>query len=89
MSVDIKEIFKKIYGNIHTNKEYLIKLDQEFGDGDLGLTMDEGFSAVCDYVQKNEIADKGILFKNISSILIMNYKPLFIEFIYVFVILLL
>lgn len=67
MSVDIKEIFKKIYGNIHTNKEYLIKLDQEFGDGDLGLTMDEGFNAVCDYVQKNEIADKGILFKNISS----------------------
>ena len=52
MSVDIKEIFKKIYGNIHTNKEYLIKLDQEFGDGDLGLTMDEGFSAVCEYVQK-------------------------------------
>ena len=35
----------KISAVMTENKEYLIKLDQQNGDGDLGVSMSEGFAA--------------------------------------------
>ena len=35
------------------NREYLIRLDQVAGDGDLGLSMTDGFSAINAYMKAN------------------------------------
>lgn len=66
--MELKEILKNIYTNIHENKDYLIELDQKFGDGDLGLSMDNGFKAIYKYSIDNQVEDKGVLFKNLSSV---------------------
>lgn len=65
--MELIKLFECIHKNINENKNYLIELDQKFGDGDLGLSMDSGFKAVYEYIKNNDIEDKGILFKNLSS----------------------
>ena len=45
-SKDIKEIFSKINEVMNENKDYLFKLDSVIGDGDLGLTMSNGFTKI-------------------------------------------
>ena len=42
---DVIGIFTSIRDKIKANKDELIRLDSEIGDGDLGLTMDKGFRA--------------------------------------------
>ena len=39
----MKAAVLSIYEKITENKEYLIQLDQQNGDGDLGLSMQNGF----------------------------------------------
>lgn len=46
---------------ISDNKDYLIKLDSVAGDGDLGLSMTDGFCAVSDMCAQNEFSDIGTL----------------------------
>lgn len=43
------------------NKECLIQMDSVVGDGDLGLTMSDGFQAANEAMQKAEVADLGQL----------------------------
>jgi dihydroxyacetone kinase-like protein len=43
---DIKAIFKKIKNIMVENEDYLFTLDSKMGDGDLGLTMKNGFLKV-------------------------------------------
>jgi dihydroxyacetone kinase-like protein len=50
------------------NRGYLIKLDQQNGDGDLGISMSEGFNAVSDYLQAATENDLGKLFFQMSKI---------------------
>jgi len=45
-SNDIIIIFNKIYDEMLKNKEYLIELDSKAGDGDLGISMCQGFAGV-------------------------------------------
>lgn len=45
---DVIEIFTQISDEIARNRDFLIELDGAMGDGDLGLTMSEGFSKVCE-----------------------------------------
>ena len=40
----------KISAVMTENKEYLIKLDQQNGDGDLGVSMSEGFAAAAAFL---------------------------------------
>ena len=47
-SNDIMVIFKKIYDKMCENKDYLIELDSKAGDGDLGISMCQGFAGVLD-----------------------------------------
>jgi len=47
-SNDILAIFEKIYDKMCENKEYLIELDSKAGDGDLGISMCQGFAGVID-----------------------------------------
>lgn len=45
---------KAIAQIMNENRDYLVKLDQRNGDGDLGISMSNGFQAVCDYAENNQ-----------------------------------
>ena len=50
-----------VAGKIEENKEYLTRLDQLNGDGDLGISMSEGFKAVDMLLEISEEKDLGKL----------------------------
>jgi dihydroxyacetone kinase len=41
------------------NRDYLVELDQQNGDGDLGISMAAGFKALCDYMGETGEKDLG------------------------------
>ena len=41
----LSRIFSSISESMEQNRDYLIRLDQVNGDGDLGISMDDGFRA--------------------------------------------
>lgn len=51
---EIKDILNAIREVMNEKKDYLIELDQKMGDGDLGLTMSNGFNAACDQFPEAE-----------------------------------
>jgi len=64
MKIDAK-IFKESMYRVSTKmreeKEYLIQLDAEHGDGDLGISMSNGFDAVSNFLSQTEENDIGRL----------------------------
>jgi len=65
---NLKGIFASISQLMTTNKNYLIELDQQNGDGDLGISMSEGYQAVCEYLATAEEKDLGKLLLKSSTI---------------------
>lgn len=63
----VKGAFLKIGETMFKNKDYLIELDQQNGDGDLGLSMDSGFKGVNAFLETADETDLGMLFMKISS----------------------
>ena len=62
---ELKDAFSYVSDIMTENKDYLIKLDQQNGDGDLGVSMANGFKAVCEYLSTSEETDLGgILMKS-------------------------
>lgn len=61
-------IFRKIYHVMHENTTKLIELDQAFGDGDLGISMEQGFKAIYEFSLENEEIDFGSCFFQISKV---------------------
>lgn len=55
----VKTGIRKISRIMAENKEYLIKLDQQNGDGDLGVSMSEGFGAAAVFAEGTEETDLG------------------------------
>lgn len=55
----LKDAISVIAKKIDDNKEYLIQLDQQNGDGDLGISMSSGIHAVQDYLDGGEETDLG------------------------------
>lgn len=55
-------VFGRISKVMQENRDYLIGLDQQNGDGDLGLSMDEGYRAVVACLQGTTETDLGKLF---------------------------
>lgn len=49
----IVKMFECISSAMTENREYLIRLDNEIGDGDLGITMQKGFLAAYEYAKNN------------------------------------
>lgn len=45
------------------NRDYLVSLDQVNGDGDLGISMDDGFRALADYLSTTDETDLGQLLR--------------------------
>lgn len=62
------QCFERIHHEIHKNSAKLVELDQAFGDGDLGVSMDQGFTGVYLFVQNYEEEDFGKYFMQISKI---------------------
>lgn len=61
-SKDIKDIFAKIKNIMIENKDWLFKLDSVMGDGDLGLTMSNGFTKVHEVLSKFDEEKIGNIF---------------------------
>lgn len=60
-AVELKKILKAWADIMLENKEYLIDLDSVVGDGDLGLTMSDGFIAASKMAESKEDTDIGML----------------------------
>ncbi len=58
---DLKGLFRKLSEVMEENRKYLIKLDSVVGDGDLGLTMGDGFLAAYEAVSPTDESDIGKL----------------------------
>lgn len=67
-AASVKKGIEKISRKMNENKDYLIRLDQQNGDGDLGVSMSEGFQAVADYVDSAEETDLGKLMMKAGSV---------------------
>lgn len=57
----IMKLMESLSGIMTQNREYLIQLDSIVGDGDLGLTMSDGFKAAYEAVKDSEEQDIGRL----------------------------
>lgn len=68
-SKELKDIIGSISSLIDSNKDYLIELDAQNGDGDLGISMSNGFKALVKFLETNEENDVGKVFMKMSSIL--------------------
>ncbi|MCL1855527.1 MAG: dihydroxyacetone kinase subunit L [Clostridia bacterium] len=64
----IQDAFTSISRQMTENREYLIQLDAQNGDGDLGISMDKGFKAVDAYLQCPDETDLGRLFLKASKV---------------------
>lgn len=58
---DIQAIFAMLDRTMAEKREFLIQIDAQLGDGDLGITMSKGFSAAKTTTEKNTQADVGLL----------------------------
>lgn len=60
-------LHRSVMETMEKNKEYLISLDQQNGDGDLGISMTDGFTAVKNMMDQTEEKDLGKLFQKSSK----------------------
>ncbi len=59
----VKKIMEAISKEMSANRGYLVELDQVNGDGDLGISMDDGYRAVVEFLKTAKEKDLGKLFK--------------------------
>lgn len=60
-SESLKKSLKKISELMEENKDYLVELDSQNGDGDLGISMANGYKAVAEMLECTEEIDLGKL----------------------------
>jgi dihydroxyacetone kinase-like protein len=65
-AADIRAIVSRIADIMAEKKDELIRLDAAMGDGDLGLTMERGFAAAREEVEKSQEADLGRLLMSVG-----------------------
>lgn len=66
-TASVKTGIEKISQIMTENKDYLIKLDQQNGDGDLGVSMSEGFAAAAAFVNGTQESDLGKMLMQAGS----------------------
>lgn len=64
---EIKKGISSIAKEMAENRDYLVELDQRNGDGDLGISMSEGFNALVEVLNKTEETDLGKVFRDLSK----------------------
>src|SRR5215217_5042493 len=52
-------LFRKLRDVFAERRDFLIELDGRLGDSDLGITMNKGFNAACEWVEANASDDLG------------------------------
>lgn len=57
----IKGMITAVSARMSANRDYLVELDQVNGDGDLGISMDDGYRAAAEYLETAEETDLGKL----------------------------
>ncbi len=65
----VKQSFAAIAQAMTHNKELLTKLDSAAGDGDLGISMEQGFGAVVAFLDQCDETDLGVLLMRTSGVL--------------------
>jgi phosphoenolpyruvate---glycerone phosphotransferase subunit DhaL len=68
-SQDIKDIFTEIRDEMIRNREYLCELDGVMGDGDLGITMSEGYSKIVEAIDSSSDSKAGKLVINAGTVM--------------------
>ncbi len=58
-SSELKSSVAAIAAVMAANRDYLIQLDQQNGDGDLGITMSDGYGAMAAWLSSSDEADLG------------------------------
>lgn len=66
-SLDLVNVIKSISSIMNENRDYLIELDAQNGDGDLGISMSNGFKALVSFLENNKETDMGKVFMKMSS----------------------
>jgi len=56
---ELQGIISKVRGIMEEQRDHLIKIDGEMGDGDLGITMEKAFVAADDYLSSYDADDLG------------------------------
>lgn len=64
----VKGIMEAISKEMSANRDYLVELDQANGDGDLGISMDDGYRAVVGFLKTAEEKDLGKLFLSCGKV---------------------
>ena len=64
---EIKKGISSIAKEMTENRDYLVELDQRNGDGDLGISMSEGFNALVEVLNKTEETDLGKVFRDLAK----------------------
>ena len=64
----VKQTIDSIWKTIYENKDYLIELDQQTGDGDLGISMSDGFKSLKEYLVSSNEQDLGLLMMQLGSV---------------------
>ena len=64
---EIKKGISSIAKEMTENRDYLVELDQRNGDGDLGISMSEGFNALVEVLNMTEETDLGKVFRDLSK----------------------
>lgn len=65
-----KQTLLKISERINEEKDFLTELDNEIGDGDHGINLARGFSAVTEMLNTSADTDLGLILKNIGMKLV-------------------
>jgi len=68
-SLSLKEAMNHVSALMTENKDYLIELDAQNGDGDLGLSMSAGYAAVAKFLNETDETDLGKLMMKCGGIL--------------------
>jgi dihydroxyacetone kinase-like protein len=63
----LKEVLAEISGLMDQHRDYLVELDQQNGDGDLGISMSAGYKAAAHYLADTGEKDLGKLLMNCGS----------------------
>jgi dihydroxyacetone kinase-like protein len=66
--VTLREALDRVAELMAANRDYLVELDQQNGDGDLGISMAAGFGALRDYLAAAEEKDLGRIFMKCGAV---------------------
>ena len=64
----LKAVVRQISQVMARNRDYLVELDQRNGDGDLGISMEEGYRAMAGYLETCTEADLGRVLMKCSAV---------------------